>query len=77
VDNAVASVDEFGQHVASDGALCCFVGVDSGEEINITSNFHESTTQLQYDILIDGILRMPKVHSGTTVRALRKVDNFS
>ena len=51
--------------------------VDSGEEISITSNFHESTTQLQYDILIDDILRMSKVHSGTTIRALRKVDNFS
>ena len=51
--------------------------VDSGEEISITSNFRESTTQLQYDILIDGILRMSKVHSGTTIRALRKVDNFS
>lgn len=51
--------------------------VDSGEEISITSNFRESTTQLQYDILIDDILRMSKVHSGTTIRALRKVDNFS
>lgn len=77
MDNAVASVDEFGQHVASDGALCCFVGVDSGEEISITSNFHESTTQLQYDILIDGILRVPNAHSGTTARALHEVDNFS
>ena len=45
-DNAVASVDKFGQHVASYGSLCCFVGVDSGEEISITSNFRGSTTQL-------------------------------
>ncbi|OCL13347.1 hypothetical protein AOQ84DRAFT_114143 [Glonium stellatum] len=75
--NASAPADEFGQHIASDGAICCFVGIDLGEEIGITSNFRGSTTQLQYDILIDGVLRMSKVHSGMTGKILRKVDNFS
>lgn len=68
--------DEFSEYVAADGALCCVVGLDVDEQIAIQCGFEGSTTSLQFDVLVDGVLRNMKTHNSKAVRRHDKNEIF-
>jgi hypothetical protein len=43
--------------VAEDGAICCFVPVNLGQELSVVTHFIGKTTYIAQDVLIDGVLR--------------------
>jgi hypothetical protein len=65
--------DEYGTHLAKDGAICTWIAVTKGQKINIDTGFTGLTKELQFDLVIDGVLR----NSAKTNRKEEKKDRRS
>ncbi|KAF2474981.1 uncharacterized protein BDR25DRAFT_340611 [Lindgomyces ingoldianus] len=64
----VSPCDEYGEHIAGDGAICCFVPVEANQRIKLYTHFAGTTMKLQHDVLVDGILRQTKIDKSTSVK---------
>ncbi|QDS72504.1 hypothetical protein FKW77_000038 [Venturia effusa] len=65
--------DEYGTHLASDGAICTWVPVNHGQKIVIETGFAGMTKEIQIDLVVDGVLR----NSEKTTRKAEKKDRKS
>ncbi|RDI81277.1 phosphoribosylaminoimidazole carboxylase [Venturia inaequalis] len=65
--------DEYGTHLASDGAICSWIPVNDGQKIIVEAGFVGLTKEIQIDLVIDGVLR----NSDKTNRKAEKKDRKS
>lgn len=65
--------DEYGTHLASDGAICSWIPVNDGQKIIVEAGFVGLTREIQIDLVIDGVLR----NSDKTNRKAEKKDRKS
>ncbi|KAF2499243.1 hypothetical protein BU16DRAFT_578851 [Lophium mytilinum] len=77
VDGPTDLLDEYGEFVAEDGAICCFVGVDVGTKLSIATHFIGKTTYLATDVFIDGILRATKFAACSGKHKMNKKDSIN
>lgn len=68
--------DEYGTHLASDGAICSWIPVNDGQKIVVETGFVGMTKEIQTDLVIDGILRNSEKTNRKAEKKDRKFERF-
>lgn len=64
IEGQIEPLDEYGEWVDKDGAICCFVGLKTDERVNLKGKLSGTMLSAQYDFVIDGVLRKSVQHIG-------------
>ncbi|TID27996.1 gb [Venturia nashicola] len=68
--------DEYGTHLASDGAICSWIAVNNGQKIVVETGFVGMTKEIQFDLVIDGVLRNSEKTNRRAEKKDRKSERF-
>lgn len=68
--------DEYGTHLASDGAICTWIPVSDGQKVIVETGFVGTTKEIQFDLVVDGVLRNSEKTTRKTEKKERKPERF-
>lgn len=68
--------DEYGTHLASDGAICSWIAITDGQKIVVETGFVGMTREISIDLVIDGVLRNSEKTNRKAEKKDRKFERF-
>ncbi|USP79903.1 hypothetical protein yc1106_07177 [Curvularia clavata] len=76
VEGSVDPLREYGEYVAADYAVCCYVAVEKGNKPKISGTFRGTTKEIACDAFMDGVHRRSITYEAKDVQHIKKKLDF-